>query len=443
MLAIGNIHAGEVDGKEALPIVARELLAAPDHPILKKLIFAIAPIYNCDGNEQVSKTNRPGQVGPQDGMGRRENAAGLDLNRDFVKLDAPETRALVRFFNEWDPHVFIDTHTTNGSYHRYVITWEGPKNPSNDATLLRFVRDDMLPTIARDLEKSRAVPSFVYGDFNAAHDAWETYPAQARFGTTYVGLRNRISVLSEGYSYAPYKTRVLGTRDFVSAILTHVAERASEIRKMVAAADDRTVQLGRRPAGENTICLESKAVAAPRNAVARGFVESRGDDGKIVTGEPKDYQVELRTHFNPLRSAPRPTAYFLKHDMIDVVRKLQQHGIRVERVTRDTETPWPIVRIESVKHAERPFQNHRLATLRVAKPTAGPLRTLPAGTFVVRTAQPLGTLAAYLLEPECDDGLIAWNFLDEHIEPGGELPITPIHEILDDLPTTKCEPLGD
>ena len=84
------------------------------------MILAVAPIYNTDGNERVSKTNRPGQVGPEEGMGQRANARGLDLNRDFIKLEAPETRGLVRFLNEWNPHLFIDTHTTDGSYHRYI-----------------------------------------------------------------------------------------------------------------------------------------------------------------------------------------------------------------------------------------------------------------------------------------------------------------------------------
>ena len=132
-LAIGNIHAGEVCGKEALPILAREILATPHHPLLEDMVFALAPIYNADGNERVSKQNRPGQIGPEEGMGQRANARGLDLNRDFIKLEAPETRALVQFFNTWKPHLFIDTHTTNGSYHRYTITYEGPKNPAGDS----------------------------------------------------------------------------------------------------------------------------------------------------------------------------------------------------------------------------------------------------------------------------------------------------------------------
>src|SRR5262249_42639913 len=105
-LVIGNIHAGEVCGKEALPKLLREQFAGPHPPLLKDVVLAVAPIYNADGNERVSKTNRPGQVGPEEGMGQRANARGLDLNRDFIKLEAPETRGLVKFLNEWNPHLF-------------------------------------------------------------------------------------------------------------------------------------------------------------------------------------------------------------------------------------------------------------------------------------------------------------------------------------------------
>src|SRR5262249_46123239 len=114
VLAIGGIHAGEVCGKEALPMLLREVFSGPHPPALKDLVLAVVPNFNADGNERVSKFNRPGQVGPEAGMGQRANARGLDLNRDFVKLEAPETRSLVRFLNQWNPHLFIDTHTTNG-----------------------------------------------------------------------------------------------------------------------------------------------------------------------------------------------------------------------------------------------------------------------------------------------------------------------------------------
>jgi dipeptidyl-peptidase 4 len=416
VLAIGNIHAGEVDGKEALPMVARELLTTPSHPLLKDLIVAIAPIYNTDGNEQVSKDNRPGQLGPDDGMGRRENAAGLDLNRDYLKLEASETRGLVEFFNRWDPAIFIDTHTTNGSYHRYVITWEGPKAPAGDAAIVEFARERMLPAIARQAEEEYGVPSFVYGDFDATHEKWETYPAHARYGTTYFGLRNRLSVLSEGYSYAPYKTRVLATRDYVKAILEFAAREKTAIRDLLEQADQRTRAGVGRP-----LALRSVAGPAPEKILARGYEVAQPGRDKTPPGEPRDFSVQLWTHFNAARSVARPWAYVVPADRSTVLDTLRLHGIVGTPLAEAIDVDAQVSCIDKVEFAERPFQGHRLATVSATVRTER--RRLAAGSVIVRTDVPLGLLAAYLLEPECEDGLTTWNFFDADLVVGRDFPV--------------------
>ena len=266
-LVIGNIHAGEVCGKEALPMLLRDTFAGPHPPLLKDIILAVAPIYNADGNERVSKTNRPGQVGPEEGMGQRANARGLDLNRDFIKLEAPETRGLVKFLNEWNPHLFIDTHTTNGSYHRYTITYDGPKNPAGDPKVIAYMRQTFFPEVTRAFEKRTGLKAFYYGNFDREHTKWTTYPAEPRYGTTYAGLRNRLSVLSEAYAYAPYKTRVLATRDFVLDCLETAAARKAEIVRLLNPS-------ARRPA--------SPRVAGPgRDPVARQGGRGAGDGPRL------------------------------------------------------------------------------------------------------------------------------------------------------------------
>ena len=166
VFAFGNIHAGEVCGKEALLMLTRELAQPPRHPLYEKLIIVFAPIYNADGNERFSPDNRPGQLGPAAGMGERPNAQGLDLNRDYVKLESPEARAMVRFLTEWDPHLTIDTHTTNGSLHRYALTYAAPLNPSGRPEPIGFVRDTMLPEITRRLRERTGYETFFYGNFN-------------------------------------------------------------------------------------------------------------------------------------------------------------------------------------------------------------------------------------------------------------------------------------
>lgn len=416
VFAIGNIHAGEVDGKEALPMVARELLLTPKHPLLKHLIVAFAPIYNTDGNEQVSKDNRRGQAGPEEGMGVRHNGAGLDLNRDFIKLEAPETRGLVDFLNRWDPHIFIDTHTTNGCYHRYVITYEGPKAPAGDETLVRYCRDDMMPAIARDLLRKYDVPSFVYGDFNRDHTIWETYPAEARYGTTYVGLRGRISVLSEGYSYAPYRTRVLGTRDFVKSILEYATDNRDAIRALL-----RRVDLVTSAANMDVIGIRSEPRGFAAKVKAAGFIEETRDGKNIPTSQPHDYEIELRTLFSPTLTVTRPFAYILSSTNMRAAEKLMQHGIQVEALTESLSADTEAYRINSVRFANNPFQGHK--TVRLETSSQRQSQTWPAGSLVVRTGQKFGNLIVYLLEPQSEDGLTTWNFFDDSLRDGGTFPV--------------------
>src|SRR5262249_13976749 len=233
VFAFANIHAGEVDGKEALLMLARELATAKVRPLLKELVVVLAPLFNADGNEKIAATNRGHQEGPKEGVGVRENAQGFDLNRDFVKLETPEVRALVRFLNRWNPALVLDCHTTNGSRHRYTITYEGPRNPASDPNLVETVRDKLLPDVTARLEKKSGYKSFFYGNFSRDRTRWETVPATARYSTHYLGLRHCLGILCESYVYAPYRDRIHATRDFVRCCFEHVAENKEQITKLL------------------------------------------------------------------------------------------------------------------------------------------------------------------------------------------------------------------
>ena len=278
------------------------------------MILAVAPIYNTDGNERVSKTNRPGQVGPEEGMGQRANARGLDLNRDFIKLEAPETRGLVRFLNEWNPHLFIDTHTTNGSYHRYTITYDGPKNPAGDPKIIGFMRKTFFPEVGAAFEKRTGLKAFYYGNFNRDHTQWTTYPAEARYGTTYVGLQKPALRALRGLFLRPVQDARAGDARLRARV---PGNRGRATRRRSSSCSTRR---GRRPrAAEPSPGQPGEPVAIRSQAQGRGRTrdgarlcrDARKTAAASKTDTTKDYTLQLMNEFEPAETVTRPFAYLV------------------------------------------------------------------------------------------------------------------------------------
>ena len=426
VLLLGNIHGGEVCGKEALLMLARELATTADHPLKQRLVIAIAPLYNPDGNEPLGEGRRESQNGPE-AVGHRTNAAGLDLNRDYVKLEAPETRALARFVRRWDPAIVVDTHTTNGTRHRHLITHATPKHPAGDPLLASYARDTFLAAVARHVTRATGMTLAPYGNLSADRTTWTTYPAFPRYGTPYRGLRNRIGILSEAYSHATFEERVRGTEAFVRAILEEAAQRRDEIRAAIAEADGATTQAGAAPSPEDRVAIATRAEPTGRRIAILGYEDEAAEDGtRRWTDRPRTWTVDLENRFVAAKSVVRPWAYAIDARCAAAIENLQRHGLRIDVLREDVVVDAEIATIREVERTERKVEGHRLVSL-VTATTALPVR-LAAGTFVVRTAQPLGSLAVVLLEAEAEDGLATWGFFGEGdgvgLEPGGRYPVT-------------------
>ncbi len=442
VLLFGNIHAGEVDAKEAYLMLAREL-ALPEHPqrpadfaeLLKHLIICIAPNYNADGNDRFGpiEVHRPGQGGPAWGAGKRHNAMDLDLNRDWGKLESPEARNIVKFIRDWDPHVIVDGHTTNGSWHRYLLTYAGPKVPAGDKRLIEWTRDVFFPKIDTAMREQHKIDTFFYGDFENVYAAdtqevpqgtkrehfkWETFPAQARYSTGYLGLRGRIGILSESYSYSTYKDRIVGSRALAVEVLRQVARDRAAIRDMIAKADQDGA--GQGATGSRDIAIRGKAAMAPGKVTVKGYVEERRNGRWVATGDARDYEVELWNRYEPEKSVTRPAAYAILEDAPQVIANLEAHGIRIETLDTPTQLACDIYTITNISNS-RLFQGHALLT--ISATSSSQTLTLPAGTKIIPTNQPLGTLAVYLLEPESEDGLATWNFFDQRVGVGERFPV--------------------
>ena len=432
----GNIHAGEVEGKEALQMLLRDLALASGPNVLDSLVLLAVPIYNADGNEWPASqaVQRTEQNGPEL-VGQRPNAAGLDLNRDYVKAEAPETRAALAALNAWDPDAFVDLHTTDGSYHGYALTWSPSLHPS--APLRAFNQDTLLPRVAEGAAR-RGVRTFPYGNFATQYGAdvttdttrqgWFSYDHRPRFGTNYYGLRGRLAILSEAYSHDPFARRVEATYVFVGELLSSLA---------AAWADPATRARRFGPAADTALALRAVLTTRPTTRAVIAEDLARAPDttrltepgvprGLRRTGRFRTLQLRVHDRFEPtlVRALPR-RGWALAADAPgadSAVARLRLHGVEVRR--RDAAAEDELVAAfvpDSVVRAARPFQGHREVRLEGAW-RRGP-RTLAPGGWWIPADQPRALVALLLLDPQSDDGLATWNVFDAALAPGREFPV--------------------
>ena len=443
VLVIANIHAGEVEGKEATLHLARRILDGDLASLRNSATWLLAPIYNADGNERISLDHRTEQNGPIGGVGTRENAKGLDLNRDFVKLESSEARGLVALMTRWDPDIVVDLHTTNGSYHGYHLTYAPGLNPNTDARITTFTRDRLLATVRQAMASRHQFRIYDYGNFAhvdsleeelegfAADDgrpkAWRTFDERPRFGTNYVGLRNRIAILSEAYSYLTFERRVKVTEAFVEEIMRFVAAHGRDIRDLTSRVDaDWSKNASKTEAG---VAFTLEALPNPVD-VRVGAISTIPNprSGKQMHAMREDVAVPTRMtvydRFTATASRHVSREYIVQGSptLIDsIARALAAHGIRTDRLQSTSRHTADVFVIDRVTHAERAFQSHRETTVtgRFERRDVD----VTAGSLAIKTDQRLGRLAFYLLEPESNDSLVTWNLLDAELAAGGAHPV--------------------
>jgi hypothetical protein len=418
----GNIHSGEVEGKEAAQMLLRDLTLGPMTRLLDSVIVLVVPIYNTDGNERLGpqERTRPGQNGPAV-VATSVNGQGLNLNRDYVKLEAPETRAAYALLNRWEPDVFVDLHTTNGSYHGYALTWSPGLNP-NSSPANDYARDRFLPVLRERLKQRHRLETFAYGNFrnqepDSLSQGWETYDPRPRFGTNAMGMRGMVPILSEGYSNNPFGDRIRATYLFLREILSLAAEERAALKRVVAAS------ARWRP---DSIAIRSTLAPPTTQPVIAELTESAGDGShgfsrRRRTGVFRAIRMPVFDRFVASHTVPRPAGYLIPPQHSHLAGLLGAQGVRVSRLREDWSGPVEAFRVESMTVAPEVFEGHRTVTVS-GRWGARPGRAA-AGWYYVSTDQRLGVFAAFLLEPAAEDGYATWNLLDRDLEPGREAPM--------------------
>jgi hypothetical protein len=420
----GGIHAGEIDGKDAGFLALRELLegTAPDVPAdaLRRQVFLFVPVFNVDGHERFGAWNRPNQRGPKE-MGWRTTAQNYNLNRGYVKADAPEMQAMLALINRWDPLAYVDLHVTNGAKFEHDISIQVEPVNSGDKALRAAgttLRDNTIDYLAGHGSLPLPFyPSFVQYDNPAS--GFEDGVATPRFSHGYMQLRNRLGMLVETHSWKDYPHRVKSTRDAIMAVLGQVAEHGDEWLALAHAADARARKLGGAP-----VALAYQATDECRQIDFRGYAYTRTPSevsGATMTRydetTPETWTVPLCDRIEPSLVVEAPGAGYLvpAAHASWVAERLDRHAIEYRRL----EQPMSGVKVEAFRADSREFaaqsvEGHQRLELQGG--WRGETADLAAGALFVPIAQPKARLAMAILEPQAPDSLAAWGEFNNAFE---------------------------
>jgi len=455
-----NIHAGEVEGKEAMLWMLRSIAKGERTEWFKTMVLLINPIYNADGNERINVANRGTQAGPVGGMGTRENALGFDLNRDGTKMETPEARSMARLLTDYQPHVAMDLHTTDGSSNSgFTMTYETSLNPNNSKGEMSFLRDELLPAITKTVKTKYDTDWWYYGGVsgNGADRAWRSDAelAKPRYTSTYYGVRNILGLLTEAYSYASFKTRIVETYRFVEESLDYVGKNGARVRDIVATANKESI-IGQQLAVRQQLVqapVPVNVAFSPTVSVRNPYVADR--PFRLKPDDHVGRTFEMLPFFGTTESTETSTAprVWVIPNAVDapavpaagaaagaggrggrggggggggfgggggtptartiaaVIDRLEAHGAKYTVTDREISFSGERFKITGNTQVEQTYQGTHKARTLVGAWEANQ-QTLPVGSVIIQMDQPLARLLFVLMDPRSDDGFMWWNILD-------------------------------
>jgi len=429
-----SIHAGEMDGKDASLALLRDILITKNGTkdvtnnearLIERAVLVIVPIYNADGHERFGRFNRLNQNGPEQ-TGWRDNATQQNLNRDYLKADAPETRAFLREWNHWLPDFFVDDHVTDGADYQYDVTF----SIESDGPASGWVHHTLEPELFERVTASGHLIAPYLEFLGATPDTGiANQMATPRFSTGFAMQQNRPGMLVEMHMLKDYRTRVTGNYELLRALLAVVNRDATKLVDANQRADRQTIERGRAHRGKLALRYEATGESEPFALKAYRWTvehsEISGADWVQYTHDPVTITVPRQTTLKVAVEAKIPAAYIVPAQWTEVIARLELHGLRLKRFTK----PWT-GEVESYRCAtpqwqEAPFEGHHLAGWgegqhdgeRNGQKASGctPVRrtvSFPPGSVVVPMDQRAARIAMQWLEPMGADSALQWGFFD-------------------------------
>jgi hypothetical protein len=312
-------------------------------------------------------------------------------------------------------------------------------NPAGDRSLIDFMQKEMMPAVSQTLRTDYKTDNCFYGEFidmKTPEKGWIADATEPRYLVNYLGVRNRLAILNENYVYADYQSRVLGCYALLNSITDYASAHASEIKNLISLADQKTISRGLNPSRLDSFPIKSVGKPIPEKVTIKTYevdvvTNADGHENYKKTDRKKTVQVPYIAQYEAIKSVRFPFAYLLDVSDPTVFNLLQRHGIRIGKLSKPQTFDVQTFKITDLQAAKSLNQGHYTET------TEGTWESekveFKSGTYVVRTAQPLANIAAYLLEPQSDDGLLTWNFLDRFLLPqwGKGFNAYPVYKIID------------
>lgn len=417
-----GIHAGEIEGKDALMAFARNLTVRNKHQdLLKHAVIVAIPIFNVDGHERFSRYNRINQNGPEQ-MGWRATSQNLNLNRDYVKADAPEMRHWLKLWNAWQPDLLIDLHNTNGADYQYQLTWSFETNENIHPALAAWNREALGKRVLgamqrRDWKVFDYVTTVDDTDVRAGLVMDHSGP---RYSTGYAAIANRSGLLVETHMLKDFRTRVKVTEAVLLEVLREIARRPGSLRAAVREAEATTA--ARASAGGSALPLRFSLAEQTREINFLGVADSRSDSEisaskwvQYQPGKPLTLKLPVRDQVATSLKLAAPAAYLIPPQWTEVIDRMRAHGIEFLQLETPRTVQAGAYRFDKFEWAKQPFEG-RLA-MTALEMHEEPLKTeVPAGSVLVRTAQARGDILIHLLEPAAPDALVRWGFFNTIFE---------------------------
>lgn len=415
LFILNGIHPGEPDGINASLAFAKELLENQSkRELLRNVAICIVPAYNIDGALRRSCCSRANQNGPKE-YGFRGNARNLDLNRDFLKADTRNAKALEELLRKWNPDVFVDTHVSDGSDYQYTITLISSQHSKMNPVMGNYMKKYFTPALFEEMKKrnSEAIPYVdTYSPTGLPDSGIVGFFESPRFSSGYQSLFNCFSFITETHMLKPFDDRVKATQTFIEVMANYCANKKSELKTLRTKA---LIQDAKEKFYALSYDLDTtKYEMIPFKGYTGVYSKSN------VTGltrlqydhqQPYEKQIRFYDKYEKTDSIEIPSYYVIPQAWEEVVQRLELNKIKMIRLKNDTSISGKAYYIDSLTTSPEPYEGHYLHST-VKTKTLNVKRDFHRGDFLIPVRQENMRYLIEALEPRGADSYFAWGFFD-------------------------------